>query len=116
MGAIAYLALHHHKLEQRPPKGWTGKRFRPSRGYFNRPLPELRAEARELLADRRIERALVEAWNVPDGFDGFLLDELLEEALPAARVRARANAPTLNRVTREGLKLVDRAGAPAGGD
>jgi hypothetical protein len=116
MGAIAYLALHHHKLEQRPPKGWTGKRFRPSRGYFNRPLPELRAEARELLNDRRIERALVAAWDVPDGFDGFLLDELLEEALPSARERARANAPKLHRVTRDGLKLVERPSASAGGD
>jgi hypothetical protein len=103
MGAIAYLALHHHKLEQQPPKGWSGKRFRPSRGYFNRPIAELRAEARELLAERCIERALIDAWNVPDGFDGSLLDELIAENIEAARERASQNRPTLHRVTRLGL-------------
>lgn len=103
MGAIAYLALHHHKDEQRPPKGWTGKRFRPSQGYFARPLPELRREARALLADRRIERAMVEAWDVPDGFDGGLLDELIAENIDAARERALAEAPVVCRVTRSGL-------------
>jgi len=104
MGAIAYLALHHHKREQQPPKGWSGKRFRPSRGYFERPIADLRAEARALLRDRRIEAQLVDAWNVPDGFDGSILDELLEEALPAARDYARENAPKLVRVTRNGLR------------
>lgn len=95
MGSIAYLALHHHKDEQRPPEGWSGKRFRPSRGYFERPVPELRAEARELVADRRIERELVSAWDVPDRFDGGLLDELLMDALPAARERAAFDKPRL---------------------
>jgi hypothetical protein len=103
MGAIAYLALHHHKREQQPPRGWTGKRFRPSRGYFNRPIAELRAEARELLAERCIERALIDAWNVPDGFDGGLLDELIADNIEVARERARENRPTMHRVTRHGL-------------
>jgi hypothetical protein len=114
LGSIAYLALHHHKLEQRPPKGWTGKRFRPSRGYFDRPLPELRQEARELLADRRIERALIDAWAVPDGFDAALLDELLLDALPGARERASADAPKVHRVTRMGLVPVTPPGEVAG--
>lgn len=108
MGAIAYLALHHHKAEQRPPAGWSGKRFRPSRGYFDRPVAELRREARELLVDRRIEQQLVRAWNVPDGFDGAVLDELLLDALPAARERAAASRPSLFRVTARGLRPVER--------
>lgn len=108
LGSIAYLAIHHHKTEQRPPKGWTGKRFRPSRGYFERPVGELRAEARALLEDKRIEGELVRAWNVPDGFDGGLLDELLMQALPDARERARAARPKLHRVTRGGLVAVAR--------
>jgi hypothetical protein len=112
MGAIAYLALHHHKMEQRPPKGWSGKRFRPSRGYFNRPVGELREEARALLADKRIERALIEAWDVPDGFDAALLDELIFERIDEAREQARANRPTLHRVTRRGLVPV-AAGQPS---
>jgi hypothetical protein len=103
MGSIAYLALHHNKLEQRPPKGWSGKRFRPSRGYFNRPVGELRDEARALLADKRIERALIEAWEVPDGFDSALLDELIYDGIDEAREQALANRPTLQRVTRHGL-------------
>jgi hypothetical protein len=103
MGAIAYLALHHNKMEQRPPRGWSGKRFRPSRGYFNRPVAELRAEAGVLMRDRRIERQLIEAWNVLDGFDGALLDELIAENIEAARAEVAANRPSLHRVTRQGL-------------
>jgi hypothetical protein len=106
MGAIAYLALHHHKREQQPPKGWGGKRFRPSKGYFNRPVGELRAEAQELLADRRIEAALADAWNVPDGFDSSLLDELIYENIDAAREAVAANRPALHRVTSKGLVAV----------
>jgi hypothetical protein len=100
MGAIAYLTLHHYKRTQGPPAGWTGKRFRPSRGYFDVPVPQLRAEARFLLRDRRIEAALVEALRVPDGFDGGHLDDLLAERLPAARRAAEASAPKLVRVRR----------------
>lgn len=94
-GAIAYLALHHHKREQQPPPGWSGKRFRPSRGYFEVPVPQLRAEARALLADRRIEAALVRAWDVPEGFDGSLLDDLILENIDWAREQARQQAPRL---------------------
>lgn len=45
-GAIAYMVGHHHKGEQAPPEGWSGKRFRPSQNYFVRPVVDLRAEAR----------------------------------------------------------------------
>jgi hypothetical protein len=105
-GALAYFALHHHKEAQKPPKGWSGKRFRPTRGYFNEPIPALRTRARALIFDERVVRQLVKAWDVPDGFDGGLLDDLLEEHYDDAAERARASAPTLHRVTRTGLVAV----------
>lgn len=98
LGAIAYLALHHHKTEQRPPEGWTGKRFRPSRGYFNRPIAELRQEARALMADERIERALVTAWGVPDGLDETTLDDLILSSIDRAREMVKECAPALQRL------------------
>ena len=48
-GAIGYLAMHHRKPEQAPPEGWRGMVERPSKGYFHRPVAELRAEARAQL-------------------------------------------------------------------
>lgn len=48
--AMAYLSLHHQKPQQKPPPGWSGMRSRPSRGYFKRPLSELREECRWELA------------------------------------------------------------------
>lgn len=48
-GAIGYLALHHRKPGQAPPEGWRGMGDRPSKGYFHRPVAELRAEAKAQL-------------------------------------------------------------------
>jgi len=48
-GAIGYLALHHRKPGQAPPEGWRGMVERPSRGYFHRPIAELRTEAKAQL-------------------------------------------------------------------
>jgi hypothetical protein len=63
-GAIAYMVGHHHKGEQAPPEGWSGKRFRPSIGnregvgrYFARPIAELRQDAR---LERKRSIALLE--------------------------------------------------------
>jgi|GEM_PF-5660207 len=95
MGAVAYLALHHNKREQCPPDGWRGKRFSPSLGYFERPVPELRAEARALLADERIERALIDAFDVPDVIDEGTLDDLIFENIGWAREQAAEAAPRL---------------------
>lgn len=95
MGAVAYLALHHHKREQQPPAGWSGKRFRPSRGYFNRPVGELRAEARALLRDERIESALMDAFDLPDVIDSGTLDDLIFDNIAWAREEVARNAPSL---------------------
>jgi hypothetical protein len=92
-GAIAYLALHHHKAEQAPPKGWSGKRFRPSKGYFSRPVGELRAEARALLQDQRIERALMEHFDLPDVLPGEYLDDLILDNIDWARAEVAKSAP-----------------------
>jgi hypothetical protein len=53
-GAIAYLALHHHKKRQAPPPGFTGRRLRPSKGYYEKPIAELRLLARELASHERV--------------------------------------------------------------
>lgn len=52
-GIVGYLALHHEKLSQAPPEGWSGKRFRPSKGYFGAPVAHLRQRARDWLCERR---------------------------------------------------------------
>lgn len=48
--ALGYLSLHHRKPEQAPPAEWRGMTERPSRGYWHRPIAELRAQARAELA------------------------------------------------------------------
>jgi hypothetical protein len=52
-GLMRYLALHFNKQSQQPPEGWRGHRFLKSRGYFARPLPQLREDARRQLRFRR---------------------------------------------------------------
>ena len=51
-GVVGYLALHHNKWEQAPPKGWSGRRLRASRGYFGAPNAVLRERARTYLRER----------------------------------------------------------------
>ncbi len=103
VGAIAYLTLHHHKMEQAPPKGVKHtKRLRPSikPPYFHRPIAGLRDEARELLADRRL------AWIVEQMIQGEFVDEseeqrddeLLAAAVDDARAWRNENPPVLLRV------------------
>lgn len=61
-GAIAYLALHHHKRPQAPPPGFRGRRLRPSKHYYERvdddpkisPVEGLRRLARKLAQDQRV--------------------------------------------------------------
>lgn len=72
-GAMAYLVNHHQKEAQTPPRGWSGKRLRPSKGYYEIPAPELRERARAALADKRVRAAVEkslsshEAWESLDG-------------------------------------------------
>jgi hypothetical protein len=91
-GAIAYLTHHHHKKEQAPPPGFTGKRMRPSKGYFVRPVAELRNEAREMLSDKRLRRAVVAA------MDESASPDELSAAVVAAKESLRDCPPVLVRV------------------
>ena len=53
-GLMRYIALHFQKESQAPPADWHGHRFIKSRGYFGRPMPEVRAEARRSLRLKRL--------------------------------------------------------------
>lgn len=48
--ALGYLGLHHRKPSQAPPAEWRGMTERASRGYWSRPIAELRELARGELA------------------------------------------------------------------
>lgn len=52
---------HGLKSEQAPPLGWRGHRTSQTRGYFNRPVTELRAEARRVFRRRALIRRAIEA-------------------------------------------------------
>lgn len=74
-GVVGYLALHHEKMEQAPPAGWTGRRLRPSKGYFAQP------------GLVRLQRA--RAWLVEHSWQREGLDE------GAMLARAQRGAPRL---------------------
>ena len=81
-GAIAYMVGHHHKGEQAPPEGWSGKRFRPSKNYFVRPVAELRQESR---AERLRAMALLRLAQVHGDalleLAGDVVEDLVDELL-----------------------------------
>lgn len=80
-GAIAYLALHHHKRKQAPPPGFAGRRLRSSKGYYELPVRELRELASELATKSRVVSAARRAVGVLDGrVDDDELDELQKDA------------------------------------
>jgi hypothetical protein len=63
-GAIAYLALHHHKKRQAPPPGFKGRRLRPSKGYYEKPIADLRLLARKLASHERVVIATKKAIGI----------------------------------------------------
>jgi hypothetical protein len=81
-GAIAYMVGHHHKQEQAPPDGWSGKRFRPSQNYFARPIADLRQEARrERLRSIALLKLAQERGDVLLELAADTIDELVDELL-----------------------------------
>lgn len=91
-GAIAYMVGHHHKGEQAPPEGWSGKRFRPSQNYFVRPIAELREEShRERLRSIALLRLAQEHGDAFLELAGDVVDDLVDELLSG-------EPPTLVRV------------------
>jgi hypothetical protein len=94
-GATMYVARHHLKESQAPPRSWSGtRRVRPTRGYWSRPSKELRDHAKAIVRQKRtrarIERLVDEAEDaVGDDLTHVRLD-LVEKALtepPPAVVR-----------------------------
>jgi hypothetical protein len=56
---VAKIMAHGLKASQAPPLGWRGHRTSQTRGYFVRPVAEMRAEARaSLLIKRELWKAL----------------------------------------------------------
>lgn len=94
---IAGLVGHHLKASQAPPPGWSGRRFGTSRGFYGIPVDELDRQARELVRDERLthrlERALIEELDPPDGLPAEILDDVLTPLLDAALERARSRPP-----------------------
>lgn len=102
-GATMYVASHHQKESQAPPKSWgPTRRVRPSRGYYSMPADELRAAATEKLADARYRHSLEQAM-----LDADVPDDVISEVLESPRSRPR---PTLIRVREINGQLVEVIG------
>jgi hypothetical protein len=94
-GAIRYFVVHHEKQEQAPPSGVAHtKRFRPSKGYFARPVRELREQAAAQLVDERLRRA-VQRWLDFDPLAGETYTAALANAVETERAQRQAEAPEL---------------------
>jgi hypothetical protein len=102
-GAIAYMVGHHHKSEQAPPEGWSGKRMRPSRGYFHRPVAEIREQARAKLRTDTATAKLIDELHA-HGLDPDDVADQFDELLEAA---VREPTPQLVRVRNRDGRLVD---------
>jgi hypothetical protein len=64
--AIAYLARHHQKPDQAPPPGWSGRRLRTSRRYFNEPIAQLRAAAQTMIGHDAMVAGIFKDANLSD--------------------------------------------------
>jgi hypothetical protein len=84
--ALGYLGLHHRKPEQAPPSEWRGMTERASKGYWTRPVEELRRQARAELAAEAI------AWR--SGCPLELAERVVDDRGPVElrRVRSRPDA------------------------
>jgi hypothetical protein len=106
-GAIAYFVHHHEKTVQGPPKGTRNvKRVRPSKGYFDGSVKLLRAEAKAVMADDRLEREVVDLLDAPDRLDQAAFDEIVVPALERYREVVAERRPKLVRMRSTG-ELID---------
>jgi hypothetical protein len=92
--ALGYLALHHRKASQMPPAGWRGMTERASRGYWHRPIAELRVQARRELAAEAL------AWRT-----GMPLE------LAALEVASRTPGEVVKVARRSGASVIEPMGA-----
>lgn len=96
-GATMYVAQHHQKESQAPPRSWSGtRRVRPSKGYYELPAAQLRKMAGAQLKSLRLYRLLdhqvaeLNEQGVPPEVLEDYLDERVTELLnepPPAPVR-----------------------------
>lgn len=97
---VSYLAHHHRKREQAPPDWWRGMRTRASRGWWSRPIAELRQEAREQLrlervrwiAERRVEAA-VERGDLPAPVRSCEWDAMVAQEVQVMELDRAASPP-----------------------
>jgi hypothetical protein len=90
--ALHYLGLHHAKASQLPPSSWRGMVERASKGYWSRPIGELRAEARAQLWAEAL------AWST--GLDAEDARLLVDGQIAAGELRRSENA-SLREAVRE---------------
>jgi hypothetical protein len=104
-GIIGYLGgLHHTKAAQRPPAWWRGRTFRASRGYFNRPVAEVRAAAKSAQAERR------RLWAAGRTLGAGATAQEIEWAATLDRERSEAHRWRVVRVTNDGLMPLGEVG------
>jgi hypothetical protein len=105
-GATRYIVAHHHKADQAPPIGWSGKRFRPSKGYFSQPVGELRRQVAEKMravaATRSLQATLDNVCDEPGNFDDEEWGKLLDQLAPI-------EPPQVVKVTSNGSQIVVRS-------
>jgi hypothetical protein len=105
-----YLAHHHRKPEQAPPAWWSGKRTRPSRGYFAAAggIAALRAEARRQLGEER------RLWSALNRLGEDAPAALVELELQAMRQAEDGHRWEVVRVREGALGIVTPLGPPVG--
>jgi hypothetical protein len=81
-GAVAYVARHHFKVSQAPPIGWSGKRVRPCKGWWELGAQQTRERAIAAVRDGRlrwlIERELIDAIPEVEGGNA-VMDDVWDE-------------------------------------
>lgn len=111
--ALHYLGLHHAKREQLPPAEWRGMAERASKGYWSRPVGELRAEARAQLWAESL------AWLSGLGLsDARLLVDGAVAAGALRRIEVAAAREALAEMTRAGygVRALGEVESPGGCD
>lgn len=84
---------HGLKAEQAPPLGWKGHRTSQTRGYFNKPITELREEARRVFRHRALIRKAIAAGHTD--YEAELVAGELEQVADASTWRLYASGRLL---------------------
>lgn len=88
-GATMYVARHHLKESQAPPREWgPTRRVRPGRGYWSRPADELRSQAKAIVREARARKRFLAAVEAAEAEVGDL--DLDDEEIEAGIARLLA--------------------------